>query len=104
MAQIKLETYSFSRAQVLSFHGQEALQHCTLSDTRHTSSDLLLALREDQNFHLNLWESLSGASYMCGTSNAIPGKLGKQARGATWNYIIFFTEMKEKRVKNKSEL
>ena len=35
---------------------------------------------------------------MCGTSNAILGKLGEQARGATWTHIIFFTKLKGKRL------
>jgi len=32
---------------------------------------------------------------MWGTSNAILGKLGEQARGATWSHIVFFTKLKK---------
>ena len=106
VAQIKLETYTLSRARVLSFHGQEALQHCTLSDTHHTSSDLLLALRENQNLHLNLWESLTSASYLCGTSNTIPGKFGRTSpRGHLESYhILHRNEGKESQKQERTTI
>lgn len=33
---------------------------------------------------------------MWDTSNAILGKLGEQACGATWTYVVFITKLKKR--------
>jgi hypothetical protein len=67
------------------------------------SSGLPFALRENRIL-LNLCESFIRRFLHVGTSNAILGKLGEQARGATWSHIIFITKLRKETVKNASEL